>query len=69
MSQSNPSQTNERLLSLYFFRGATMFLLIAEFTHLFSVMYDPALEGSFIYFIGKQFHHHPWNGLRFWDLI
>ena len=69
MTQSNPSQTNERLLSLDFFRGATMFLLIAEFTHLFSLMYDPALEGSIIYTIGKQFHHHPWNGLRFWDLI
>jgi len=69
MSQSNPSQSTERLLSLDFFRGATMFLLIAEFTHLFSSMYAPELEGSFIYAIGKQFHHHPWNGLRFWDLI
>jgi predicted acyltransferase len=46
-----------------------MFLLIAEFTHLFSLMTDPSLEGSIIYSIGKQFHHHPWNGLRFWDLI
>ncbi len=69
MTQSNPSQTNERLLSLDFFRGATMFLLIAEFTHLFALMCDPALEGSIIYAIGKQLHHHPWNGLRFWDLI
>ncbi len=69
MSQSNPPQAPERLLSLDFFRGATMFLLIAEFTHLFSIMYDPVLEGSIIYAIGKQFHHHPWNGLHFWDLI
>ena len=69
MSQSNSSQAPERLLSLDFFRGATMFLLIAEFTHLFSVLYDPALEGTVLYFIGMQFHHHPWNGLRFWDLI
>jgi len=69
MTPSNPSQTKERLLSLDFFRGATMFLLIAEFTHLFSVMHDPALEGTFIYAIGEQFNHHPWNGLRFWDLI
>ena len=69
MSQSKPSQPPERLLSLDFFRGATMFLLIAESTHLFSYIYDPAIEGTFIYAIGEQFHHHPWNGLRFWDLI
>lgn len=69
MSQVQSEQTAERLMSLDFFRGATMFLLIAEFTHLFTLMYDPSLEGSFIYTIGKQFHHHPWNGLRFWDLI
>ena len=58
-----------RLLSLDFFRGFTMFLLIGEFTGLFSNLMDPALEGSFIYQIGIQFHHQAWNGLRFWDLI
>jgi predicted acyltransferase len=69
MSTQQPSSGPERLLSLDFFRGATMFLLIAEFTHLFSHLYDPSLEGTFIYRIAEQFHHHPWNGLRFWDLI
>ena len=69
MSQAKPSQPAERLLSLDFFRGATMFLLIAEFTHFFTFLHDPALEGSFIYVIAEQFNHHPWNGLRFWDLI
>jgi predicted acyltransferase len=69
MNDSPSSQNPERLLSLDFFRGATMFLLIAEFTHLFSFLHDPALEGSFIYVIAGQFHHHPWNGLHFWDLI
>lgn len=59
----------ERLLSLDFFRGLTMLLLIADFTHLFSYMTDPELEGTIIHSIGMQFHHHPWNGLRFWDLI
>jgi predicted acyltransferase len=54
MLQSYPSQIPERLLSLDLFRGATMFLLIAEFTHIFSLMYDPALEGSFIYAIIKR---------------
>lgn len=70
MNMNNPpSQNKERLLSLDFFRGATMFLLIAEFTGLFSLLTDPQLEGSFLYTLGIQFHHHPWNGLRFWDLI
>jgi predicted acyltransferase len=69
MNTSDSSSVPERLLSLDFFRGATMFLLIAEFTHLFSYLYDPSLEGSIIYVIAEQFHHHPWNGLRFWDLI
>jgi len=64
---SNPG--HERILSLDFFRGFTMFLLIAEFTHLFSYMMDPSLENLVIHFIGKQFHHHPWHGLHFWDLI
>lgn len=61
--------TEGRLLSLDFFRGITMFLLIAEGTSLFSHMIDPALKGTIINAIGSQFHHHPWNGLRFWDLI
>ena len=59
----------ERLLSLDLFRGLTMFLLIGEFTHLFSLMTSKSLEGTFLYGLGTQFHHHPWNGLHFWDLI
>jgi len=46
MSTQQHSSGPERLLSLDFFRGATMFLLIAEFTQLFSYLYDPSLEGQ-----------------------
>ena len=60
---------NQRLLSLDFFRGLTMFLLIAEFTHLFSHLHTPEMEGSWLYALVHQFHHHPWAGLRFWDLV
>lgn len=60
---------SDRLLSLDFFRGITMFLLIAEFTHVFSYLSDPALDGTILSLAGQQFHHHPWIGLRFWDLI
>ncbi len=58
-----------RLMSLDFFRGLTMFLLIGEATHFYGLLVAPSLQGSFIHAIGLQFHHHPWNGLRFWDLI
>lgn len=60
---------HSRLLSLDFFRGITMFLLIAEFTNLYSYLFVPELKGTIVYYIGKQLHHHPWHGLRFWDLI
>jgi predicted acyltransferase len=58
-----------RLLSLDFFRGLTMFLLIGEATHLYSLLVDPSWKGTIINAIGLQLDHHPWNGLRFWDLI
>jgi predicted acyltransferase len=58
-----------RLMSLDFFRGFTMFLLIAEGTHIYDLLVAPELIGTPIGAIGTQFHHHPWNGLRFWDLI
>ena len=63
------TQTSGRLLSLDFYRGLTMFLLIAEFSHLFSYMVSPGLEGTFIHWLGTQFHHVKWEGLHFWDLI
>lgn len=61
--------SKERLFSLDFFRGVTMFLLIGESTHIYSHLVDPAFQGTLIAAIGRQFEHHPWNGLRFWDLI
>jgi predicted acyltransferase len=68
--QSDYTLTSEgRLMSLDFFRGFTMFFLIGEATLLYEHLVDPALQGTLISFIGNQLHHHPWNGLRFWDLI
>ena len=63
------STSTERLLSLDFFRGMTMFLLVGEWTHLYSLMTEDRFRGTFIAWVGTQFHHHPWNGLHFWDLI
>lgn len=59
----------DRVLSVDFFRGLTMFLLIGEFSGLFTSLIDPAFEGTVIAAIGRQLHHHEWNGLHFWDLI
>ena len=58
-----------RFLSLDFFRGLTMFFLIGEATGIYDHLINPALRDTIIGAIGLQFHHHPWNGLRFWDLI
>lgn len=59
----------DRLRSLDLFRGFTMFLLIGESTLLYERLRDPSLGGSILHAIGTQLDHHPWNGLRFWDLV
>lgn len=45
-----------------------MVLLALESTALYEHLSD-ATEGSFANGFIQQFFHHPWNGLRFWDLI
>lgn len=64
-----PEIPANRLLSLDFFRGLTMFLLVAESTALWSVLVKEPVAGSFLEPFFRQFHHHPWDGLRFWDLV
>jgi len=66
---NNIEPTKERLLSLDFFRGITMFLLVAEGTALWNVLIQDPIVGSFLEPLFQQFHHHKWNGLRFWDLV
>ncbi|MBT3750543.1 MAG: DUF5009 domain-containing protein [Bacteroidetes bacterium] len=62
-------KTGDRLLSLDFFRGLTMFLLIAEFAHIFPYLLAPEVEGTLLWKLGQQLHHCEWAGLHFWDLI
>ena len=66
-----PTQLNQeqnRILSVDFFRGFTMFLLIGESTEIFS--HINSIKGcGIVQFIGNQFTHHEWHGLHFWDLI
>lgn len=58
-----------RILSIDFFRGFTMFMLVGEFSEFFSAMVNPSLDGTFVSAIGRQLHHVDWIGLHFWDLI
>jgi len=62
------SQVTNRVTSVDFFRGLTMFLLVGESTRLYDLL--SSIESSnILQFIGTQLHHHEWHGLHFWDLI
>ncbi|HVP91928.1 MAG TPA: DUF5009 domain-containing protein [Terriglobales bacterium] len=58
-----------RLGSLDLFRGFTMFMLIGESTLLYERLRDPSLAGTVLHAVGTQLDHHPWAGLRCWDLV
>lgn len=64
ISNSN-SVANNRLASLDFFRGFTMFILIG------SVLYELMRESdnAFINKIGWQLEHQYWHGLSLWDFV
>jgi len=64
----NPEFSTKRLISLDFMRGLIMFLLALEAAGLYDVLQD-VTEDHWLSGLIIQFHHHPWNGLRFWDLI
>jgi predicted acyltransferase len=66
--QAGVDPATQRLLSLDFLRGLIMVLLVMDSTGLYDHLYKHT-EGQPINFFVRQFVHHPWNGLRFWDLI
>src|SRR6478736_4390340 len=68
MPQPTTVIKSQRLLSLDFMRGFIMVLLAMESTGLYEHLFD-ATKGNFLNGFFLQFFHHPWNGLRFWDLI
>jgi predicted acyltransferase len=61
-------QVSHRLASLDFLRGLIMVLLALEGAGLYEHLYF-ATSGQPVQSLIKQFFHHPWNGLRFWDLV
>ncbi len=65
---NQPIQPSNRLASLDFLKGLTMVLLSLESCLLFEHLL-PVTEGTPAMTLLNQFFHHPWNGLRFWDLV
>src|SRR5689334_15070689 len=66
MSKQNVNDlTNERLMSVDFVRGFTMFLLISGFGQLF----DPNSSKPIVALLGRQLDHAQWQGLTAWDLV
>ena len=69
MSDSiNLTQEQDRIFSIDFFRGFTMFMLVGGLEGLFGKL-DPANSGPVVNFFHQQLSHVPWEGLHFWDLI
>ncbi len=62
------TQSTNRLLSLDFFRGIIMVILVfgetGFFTHLFNAFRNPVTQ-----FLSIQFEHSEWRGLHIWDLL
>ncbi len=66
---STPALANQRLVSLDVMRGLIMILLAGEACRVWDSIHELSPESFFGSYIMLQFFHHPWNGLRFWDLI
>ena len=62
------NQEENRILSIDFFRGFTMFMLVGGIEGLFSKL-EPDKTNTIVYFFNQQLSHVPWVGLHFWDLI
>ena len=68
-NQNFPGVAQTRMLSIDFFRGFTMFMLIGEFSGFFGTLTNSAFDGTVISALGHQLEHADWIGLHFWDLI
>lgn len=66
--QPTSQSTYHRLLSLDFMRGFIMVLLALESAGLYENLDEATRENAVNSFV-RQFFHHPWHGLHFWDLV
>jgi predicted acyltransferase len=65
--QAASSPLADRVTSVDFFRGFTMFLLAGEASLLYEHFFE--FDSGVMQFFGTQLSHHEWHGLHFWDLI
>lgn len=65
----NVVKKDTRLLSLDFYRGLIMVLLMLEAAGLYRHVIAITEPSSFIHSLATQFTHHPWHGLTFWDFV
>jgi predicted acyltransferase len=65
---TQPVREEYRILSIDFFRGFTMFMLVGGLEGMFNQL-KPDESTPVIYFLNQQLSHVPWIGLHFWDLI
>jgi predicted acyltransferase len=67
MNTTLPQKT-ERLLSLDFYRGLIMVILVLGETDIFAKL-NHAFNNSLTEFLATQFSHSKWHGLHLWDLL
>jgi predicted acyltransferase len=63
------NQEQDRILSIDFFRGFTMFMLVTGIINIFHELAENNMGGAFISTMSKQLDHAEWNGLYAWDLV
>lgn len=68
MKKTEHTAVNGRVMSLDVMRGMIMVLLCAESCYLFIALKDLGANAVAVQVINQLFHH-PWHGLRFWDLV
>ncbi|MFT3680215.1 MAG: DUF5009 domain-containing protein [Ferruginibacter sp.] len=68
MTAAATTTISKRLLSLDVMRGLIMILLAAESCMLYESLHALQFTGAAGGLV-EQFFHHPWHGLRFWDLV
>lgn len=65
---NSTTNVNQRLISLDVMRGIIMILLAGESARIYesiAQLHPAGIAGI----LTEQFFHHPWNGLRAWDLV
>jgi predicted acyltransferase len=64
---NQPGTALQRVASVDFFRGFTMFFLVGEGTRIYNTL--RTADSGVLQFIGTQFSHQRWQGLHIWDLV